>query len=700
MSVVGDDVQLADLTVVIPVRNAEGLLPACMESAVREKPRAIIVVDGESTDRTVEIARQHGAVVVSDEGRGLPVARQLGAELAGTPYVALIDADVVLHSGALHRLREEFTDGGYTALQAGLLSVGGPGYWGRALAQHHRWGRSKNWFGLVATIFERNTLLRTGFDHQFSSGEDIELRWRLQREGASVGVSEQTIVTHRFGDDSFAFAHEQFRMDGRGLGKMIRKHGWRGAPLLALPGAAAARGMAISLARLRPQWIPYYFCFAFFNYLAMIAELASVPPGVTERLTRRVLGKGAMTGDAIGLIIGRMASLGLGFLFWLVAAHVARPEQVGFTAGVVSAMMLCTQFAQLGTGQAFIKLYPRHAHNPAPLLDSVLSTAVIGAIGSALIFLFFARSMFTQLDHVAHDPAWAIAFLALSVFGTAQIVFDQISMGLERGGQVVTRNVACGLLTLAPLAVLPALGVGVSRLELFLAWVLGGMGTVTFGLWQLRKSCGGYLYRPRLVRSLVPAMVTTGIGNHTLTLCERVPGLVLPIVVTELLSPQANAYWYVIWMSAWVVFITPLSVGVALFAEGSHRPKAMSGATTQALRISLIFGGGGAAVLWLFATPVLDLLGPEYAKAGTTPLRILLLGVVPMAFTSAYYARCRARGRLGEAIAIGVLGGLAAVVVTAIAGVEHGLSGMAIAWVAVQIVISGWAGMRLRTARW
>ena len=76
------------------------------------------------------------------------------------------------------------------------------------------------------------------------------------------------------------------------------------------------------------------------------------------------------------------------------------------------------------------------------------------------------------------------------------------------------------------------------------------MGTVAFGLWQLRKSCGGYLYRPRLVRSLVPAMVTTGIGNHTLTLCERVPGLVLPIVVTELLSPQANAYWYVIWMSA------------------------------------------------------------------------------------------------------------------------------------------------------
>jgi O-antigen/teichoic acid export membrane protein len=141
-------------------------------------------------------------------------------------------------------------------------------------------------------------------------------------------------------------------------------------------------------------------------------------------------------------------------------------------------------------------------------------------------------------------------------------------------------------------------------------------------------------------------------------------------------------------------------VGVALFAEGSHRPATMTGATTQALRISLIFGGGGAAVLALVAVPVLGLLGPEYAAAGATPLRILLLGVIPMAFISAYYARCRARGRLGEAIATGVLGGTVAILATAVAGVDHGLSGMAVTWVAVQAVMASWAGLRLWAARW
>jgi glycosyltransferase involved in cell wall biosynthesis len=277
MKVVGEQaVQLADLTVVIPVRNAERLLSACLESALQERPHAIIVVDGQSTDRSVEIAREFGATVISDEGRGLPVARQLGAELAATRYVALIDADVVLPTGALRDLRDELEESGCSALQAGALSTGGPGYWGRALAQHYQWGRSKNWFGLFATIFDRETLIRTGFDQQFASGEDIELRWRLRQAGVQVGVSQQTIVTHRFADDSFAFARMQFDMDGRGLGKMIRKYGLRGVPLLALPAAAAIRGIALSVGRLRPQWIPYYVCFGIFNYLAMAAELRSL----------------------------------------------------------------------------------------------------------------------------------------------------------------------------------------------------------------------------------------------------------------------------------------------------------------------------------------------------------------------------------------------------------------------------------------
>jgi hypothetical protein len=188
--------------------------------------------------------------------------------------VALVDADVVMAEGDLARLLAELHRDGYTALQAGLRSVSGDGYWGRALVHHHRTGRSKEWFGLVATIFERDALLEHGFDARFLSGEDIDLRWRLRRAGAKIGVSRETVVQHRF-DDTWEFAKGQWLADGHGFGRMIGAHGPRAKLLLALPLAAGVRGALLSLGRRQPRWLPYYACFVVFNYVGLVREVAT-----------------------------------------------------------------------------------------------------------------------------------------------------------------------------------------------------------------------------------------------------------------------------------------------------------------------------------------------------------------------------------------------------------------------------------------
>ena len=274
---------MLDVSVVVPVRNAEEIVEECLDSLVRAEPREIIVVDGRSTDATLEIVRRYPVTVLSDDGRGLPAARILGAREAVSDRVALVDADVVLPDGALAALLDEFDEGGYAALQAELRSVSsGPGYWGRALAHHHRTGRSKDWFGLVATIFDRRVLLEHGFDDRFLSGEDMELRWRLTEAGEKIGVSTRTVVIHRFGD-TFSFAKGQWLADGRGLARLVRKRGWRAAFLVALPLAAAVRGAALSLAQREPKWVPYYGCYAAFNYAAIVAQLAERPDAKPPR---------------------------------------------------------------------------------------------------------------------------------------------------------------------------------------------------------------------------------------------------------------------------------------------------------------------------------------------------------------------------------------------------------------------------------
>lgn len=260
---------MLNLSVIVPVRNAAHLIDECLASIVRAAPCEIIVVDGLSTDDTLAIAKRYPVRILSDQGQGIAAARSIGIRAARCPYVALIDADVVLPDGSLAQLFEEYRSGGYAALQSALLSVTGPGYWGRALVQHHTSGRLKNWFGLGATIFRRDLILEHDFDERFLSGEDIELRWRLRRARARIGVSQYTVMLHRF-DDTFAFARSQWLADGQGLGCMVRKYGWHAFGLIVMPIAAAVRGSALALLRLQPTWLPYYVCYAFFNYVGII----------------------------------------------------------------------------------------------------------------------------------------------------------------------------------------------------------------------------------------------------------------------------------------------------------------------------------------------------------------------------------------------------------------------------------------------
>jgi len=259
------------VSVVVPARNAAHWLADCLASISAQHPAEIIVVDGCSTDATVEIALAAGALVLSDSGRGVPAARMMGARAANWPILALIDADVLLPGGALASLLEEFSDEGYDGLQFGLASRSdSTDYWGQALAWHHNHSRVRSWFCVCATLIRRETLLQFGFDESFRSGEDIELRVRLQQAGARIGVSTRTIVAHRF-SGGFETARDQWVQDGAGLARTVVKHPARAGWVVALPLIATARGVALSVLY-APRYLPYWAGFLGYNYKSMVAE--------------------------------------------------------------------------------------------------------------------------------------------------------------------------------------------------------------------------------------------------------------------------------------------------------------------------------------------------------------------------------------------------------------------------------------------
>ena len=83
------------VSVVVPTYNSERVLSECLESLHLQDvpPSEVIVSDGGSTDRTVEIAHQFGATVVEMEANR-SAQRNAGAQIASGKYLLFIDSDM------------------------------------------------------------------------------------------------------------------------------------------------------------------------------------------------------------------------------------------------------------------------------------------------------------------------------------------------------------------------------------------------------------------------------------------------------------------------------------------------------------------------------------------------------------------------------------------------------------------------------
>jgi glycosyltransferase involved in cell wall biosynthesis len=118
----------------VPAWNEEESLPAVLEELRMELPDAdVLVVDDGSTDRTPEVARKHGAHVLSfDENRGLRAAIAAGYGYAaehGYAYCGRVDADGQHPVAELRKLLELVRSGQCdVAVGSRFATSGGNGF--------------------------------------------------------------------------------------------------------------------------------------------------------------------------------------------------------------------------------------------------------------------------------------------------------------------------------------------------------------------------------------------------------------------------------------------------------------------------------------------------------------------------------------------------------------------------------------------
>ena len=180
-------------SVVIPAFNEEFYLGDCLASLAEQDFTGsfeVIVVDNNSSDRTSEIARRAGAIVVTEQVPGVCQARQAGTEIACGEIIVSADADCVYEPEWLSRIDDWFR------MNPDGIGVGGPCFF----FDGPRWGVrvQKMLFGgvalvqrcrgpvlyITATNFAFKKVVWPGYDTRLAQGGDeLDLLRRLRPRG-------------------------------------------------------------------------------------------------------------------------------------------------------------------------------------------------------------------------------------------------------------------------------------------------------------------------------------------------------------------------------------------------------------------------------------------------------------------------------------------------------------------------------------
>jgi glycosyltransferase involved in cell wall biosynthesis len=92
-----DEKEMPSISIVIPVYNEERNLPTCLSSVLNQNyPKRlieIIVVDDNSSDRTLEIAKKFGARILTNGSKNCERGKSIGLDEARRVLVLFLDAD-------------------------------------------------------------------------------------------------------------------------------------------------------------------------------------------------------------------------------------------------------------------------------------------------------------------------------------------------------------------------------------------------------------------------------------------------------------------------------------------------------------------------------------------------------------------------------------------------------------------------------
>jgi O-antigen/teichoic acid export membrane protein len=327
-----------------------------------------------------------------------------------------------------------------------------------------------------------------------------------------------------------------------------------------------------------------------------------------------------------------------GLLFWILAARRTEPAVLGLAAGMIAALGFLSYLTSFALPYAMLR-YGGSTRPVGGLLNSSLAVSAVTSLLAAAVFAVVAGATGTVLAPLLRDPLDVLLFGLAGVGAGTGLLLDNLLAARQRADLALLRNAAAGLLKLL---LLVPVGAGDPR-GVYLALAMPGLITAVIGYALLPRVIPGYrqwdFTRTPLLREAARFSLRTFAGS----LLSGAPQFALPLIAIVVLGPRGNAFFYVAWSIAQVVYLVPTVISNVTLSRGGSTPTGIL--IRRSRRFSLLLVGPFALAVTALAGLALHLYGSEYAGGAAGPLRLLGLAALPWAVVIIAQAQLRIEHR-------------------------------------------------------
>ena len=419
--------------------------------------------------------------------------------------------------------------------------------------------------------------------------------------------------------------------------------------------------------------------------LAVFKVITEAIGTITSRRRLKQVVTTPLYSNAFYLMLNTAVMALCGFFFWMVVARFYTEAEVGFGSATISAISLIATISLVGLNTSLIRFLPQ-ADKPQELINTCYTLSSLVSLVVAVVFIVGLGFWSPALAFIQQNAVFTAALIVFALLWTLSSLVDSTFIARRRAGFVLSKNTVYSVLKI-PLPILLVLFF--HTFGIVASWGIAIAIALAISLFfLLPKVQNPYKPVPNLKLSLIKDMWRYSGGNYLTNLLSASPAFILPLMVVNLLGAEQNAYFYIAWAMAGLLFAIPAAVSQSLFVEGSHFEDKLRESVIKSLKFTFLLLVPAVIVLILLGKWLLLLFGQSYLLNALKLLWILSLSSLPLSINYLYSCILRVKSRIKELMAIWGFMAISVLLASYLIMPATGIMGIGYAWLGAQAVVA------------